>query len=168
MIFDVITSNPVEAGNLEFTAAVSPPLQVTVGAVTDPIILPNAAGDLFFNAGDNLLLMAIVPYIAFGFGQAVGTHKLGLAWVADDDDLVSIPELAGGMVTIPNLCGGLEFPGAGLFLTAPRDRGNLRLAVTSADLNVSMLDLPSALVGEVLTVQYHLKIGHTLPMFGGT
>jgi hypothetical protein len=169
MIFDVITSIPVESGDLQFTAAESPPLQVAVGSPSVPVILMAAGGELFFNPGDNILLMAISPYIAYGFGQAVGSHFLGLNWIAQDDSTIVIPELSGGgIVTIPNLCDGLEFPGDGLFLRAPRDRGNLRLAVTSVDLNVSMLGLPSALAGQVMEIQYHLKIGHTLPMFGGT
>ncbi len=168
MIFDVITSSPVEAGDLRFTAAEAPPLQVTVTSPSNPVFLINAFGDLFFNPGDNILLMAISPYIAYGFGQAVGTHILGVNWIDQDDNVVVIPELAGSSVAIPNLCDGLEFPGDGLFLRAPRDRGNLRLAITGVALKVSMLGLPSALAGQVMEVQYHFKIGHTLPMFGGT
>ncbi len=170
-IVDILSSDNSHVGQGDFTAIANPPLYVAVNAVgAGGLIFSDANGNQYVEPGDNLLIQRLDLNIPYGFGQAVGTHKIGLAWKDSLNNFITIPELAGNSaMTVPDLC-GVDFEGLaggnGLYIAAPKNTTGLRyrLALTLITLNVSMIGLPEELEGLVIALQYHLRVLHTRAM----
>lgn len=125
--------------------------------------LANANGDQLFEPGENFILEFVSINIPYGFGQGTGLHRLSLVWKPTGGGTVVIPELAGNSaLDMPNLCDGIVFPG-GLFIEAPKDDSAV-LGLVLADLNVSMINAPSSLIGETILATYFFGISHTRPL----
>lgn len=160
-IFEVVSSDISVAGESDFVAS----NLVNEVAVTAPgaagLPFENANGDEWFEEGDNLVVTNFWVNIPFGFGQGTGKATVGIAWEDALGNFTVIPEFAGNsVVTLPNVC-GLELPPSGLFVLAPRTGGKYRLSLTALALNVSQVNLPTALNGETVKVQYHIQLYHT-------
>lgn len=170
MINDIMSSSLAIAGVMEFVAN---------SAVTEVAVVPPGVGGVpmrdandfpYFEAGDNLLLTGVWVTIPYGFGEGefpsgVITPKMEMKWEDGVGTFYNIPELASNsLLTIPNLCGPLEFPPNGLFIQTPRNVGRVRLTLTDFLLNVSQINLPSQLEGETIKVQVHWRITHTKPL----
>jgi len=162
MINDVISSSIAVAGAAEFTVDVDA-LEV---AVTAPPAngLPFSAltGLQYFALGDSPIVTGLWVNLPYGFGQGTGRASVGLVWRTAGGTSYSIPELSSGsFLTLPTIC-PLTFPPNGLFLKAPVAQAlPLFLNLTSIALNVSMANVPTALDGQVLKVQFHLQVLHT-------
>lgn len=170
MIFDVLSSNNTVVGDADFTAAAAPPLQVALNPIAAAgLVFSDANGNTWVEPGDRLILSRLLVNTPFCFGQGTGTHRLGIAWKNSIGGFVIIPEFAGNStLTVPTL-EGIDFAGGpnaggGLFIKTPTNLGKLQLALTVATLNVSMVNLPTDLVGQVIALQYHLEVFHTLPL----
>lgn len=170
-VYDVLHSAPETPGELEFeVVADSTALEVAVGDVSeDGVPFFNSNSQQFFQAGDNLMLQFIKPNIPYGFGQGTGSHRLKIMWFNELGATFLVEELGFfSFVDIPNLCEGLNFPGAGLFLTTPKTHGRIGLGIYSETLKVSMVNVPAVLVGETVVVGYLIGVTHTLEMEGGS
>ncbi len=165
-IVDIIASDIRTVGQSDFVAnsavddvAVNPPLG-------NGLDFFNAAGAAKFALGDNLLIRKVWSVIPWGFGPggiAVTTylHHIGIDFW-DGASLFDLPPLYAGLV-VPVLCQPIDF-GAGLY--APMaTTGPLRtLRLTSIFLRVSQINLPAALDGDRIPVQYYMEILHNSPM----
>lgn len=143
--------------------------EVGTGADEVSVTSPSAAGLVFANGnscdlfedGDSVLLTGAFINIPYGFGQGTGRALIGIAWKDLSDNYHIIPELAGNSIlAFPNFC-ELEFPPSGLFIKAPVGFGKVALYLTNIVMNVSQINFPTDLGGDVLKVQFHLRVNHT-------
>jgi len=163
-IFEVMSSDISVAGESDFVASnVVDEVAVTVPGASG-LPFDNANGDEWFEEGDNVVVTNFWVNIPFGFGQGTGRAQMGVAWEDALGNFSTIVEFAGNsVVTLPNVC-GLELPPSGLFVRTPAAGGKWRLSLTSLALNVSQVNLPTALNGDTVKVQYHIQLYHTLPL----
>jgi len=169
MIVDIISSSIDVAGEAQFTAT-DAALEVAVsGPGADGLVFSNSYGMSYFQLGDNLKIAKLWVNIPFGFGQGTGLHTIGLGyWDGSTFELITPPfQNSSNSVGIPTLCGPLEFAPDGLFATMPKTGVRRQIRLVDMDLNVSMLNLPADLVGQIIKVQYHLEVLHSLPMMAG-
>jgi hypothetical protein len=166
-IQDVMSSDLTVAGKVQF-AVNSAVLEVAAVPPVAPVIFFNANGMQWFNIGDNVLLQNLWVNIPYGFGQGDGQHTIGLAWIDALAGITPIPELAGNSIlTIPSLCGPLDFPSSGLFVKVPTNVGRVRLGLTSLALNVAQVGVPAVIAdGTVFKIQYHIELFHTQVLVG--
>ncbi len=168
-LIDTLYSDISVSGQAEFTAATPGALYKTVAVPgVDGLPFFDANGNQWLDAGDNVLLQKLGWEIPYGFGQGPGLHRIGLAWQNNDGDLYIIRELSGNsIIVIPDNL-GLDLEGQsganGLFLTVPDgNHERKRLVLTNIELNVSQINLPADLDGEVIKVQYYAQILHSKP-----
>lgn len=157
-------------GQNQITAALTPPNQVAVSAIgANGLAITNAIGDQWFEPGDNVLLKNVWANIPFGFcqGEMPGGHYVTLSWRDNFGNRFGIPELgidaAGdGMLPIPELGCGIPFPPDGIFIKTPITLlRRYRLSLEFDNLELSMVGLPAALVGQVVTPVYYFQLLHT-------
>lgn len=165
-LVDIVCSDIRTMGESDFVAN---------AAVLDvPVNPPGVAGLDFFSAGgaskfalgDNLLIKKVWAVIPFGFGPggiAVTTylHRITLNF-REGGNFFLVPPLYNGLV-IPTLCDPVDF-GAGLYCQMATTGPIRSLCLTDIDLRVSMVNLPAALDGQRIQVQYYMEILHNLPM----
>lgn len=167
MIFDVLTSQ-AGVGELSFVAASAPPNSVAVaGAGVNGVTL--ASSDIpaktWFEPGDNLKINFIQVSIPYGFGAGIGQTSLRFIFRNNVPLGFLIPEFSSnGWITYPNLCDKLEFPGDGLFVAAPKNQGRFQFKLVDFISQVSMVNLPTSLVGVTVQLFVHVGVTHTLPM----
>lgn len=168
VMLDIISSDIGQAGEMEFTAAAAPPLEVLIlppGAT--PLRFSNSDDMQLFQPGDNLLLQRLWCNIPFGFAAGTGRTRIAVLWRSEAGENRLISELGDGtFLTVPDVCGGIVFPGSGLFLRTPTDMGLVGLVLTALtnENMVSMVNLPADLVGAVIKVQWSFMVQHTRPM----
>lgn len=165
-IVELMASDITVGGVSEFTVnnavnevtVVTPVLGVGVDFV-------NAGGAKWFEAGDNPIITDIYCNIPFGFGQGTGTHKIDFAWL-DNFGAINFPQefSAGYGIFLPSLCGPLDFPPDGIFVKNTGGVGKQKLNLQVLLLNVSQLNVPAALNGQVIKVQYFIELTHTKPL----
>ena len=168
MRFDILSSQINVAGQMEFTAAAAPPLDVALipPAVGAGLEFRDTNLSAIFQSGDNIKIQKLWVSVPYGFGPGAGMSQLGLQFVDAFGATIIISELTpGGAIAIPDLCHGIEFPGDGLLLRAPTASGPFRLMLTQdTAMNFSMVNLPAALIGTLVKVQVHAQIIHTYPI----
>jgi len=171
MILDIISSDIVHAGQMEFTAATPGPNSVVVnGPDVAGLLFYNAQGRAGFAAGDNLVIKFFDFNIPYGFGQGAGQAIIYPAWRLAGGGTRYIPEFGADSgteseLTFPSLCEQLVFPDGGLFLKAPTgDDGPYALALMRLDAEVSMVNLPASLNDVTVKVQLHAMVLHSKPM----
>ena len=164
MIQDILSSSIAVAGQMDFVAAAAPPLDV---AVTVPgmngIDCHDANGNLWIEPGDNLLLQRVWCSIPFGFVQGSEETHLGIVFRNNAGASSIITEFAGNSAfTFPDICHGIDFPGSGLFIANPNGGVRWKWNLTAAlAMRVSMVNLPSVLIGTTVKVQFHFMVAHT-------
>jgi len=172
MISDILHT-VTAGGQLQVTAAVTPPNDVAVSAIgAAGLAITNAIGDQWFEPGDHLLLKNVWANIPYGFcqGEMPGGHYITLSWRDNFGGRFSIPELgidaAGdGMLPIPELGCAIPFPPDGLFIKVPTTLSRkYRLSIEFSNLELSMVNLPAALAGATITPVYYFQIVHTLQL----
>ncbi len=169
-LIDTLFSDITVGGQADFTAT-------TPGALFLPVTAPGVSGLPFYDAngnqwleaGDNVLLQRIGWEIPYGFGQGPGLHRIGLVWQNNIGGNYIITELSGNSVIVIPDNNGLVIEGQananGLFLKVPNGNGERkRLALTTIELNVSQINLPSDLNGVLVKVQYYAQILHSKPL----
>ncbi len=164
MIFEVLTSDAI-AGQLDFVAASAPPNELIVNGVGAGVVFENSFGLEWFEPGDNLLITGFFCRIPYGFGY--GSLRIQGTFEFRDAGGVGIviPEFADtGNLVIPDPCGGLEFPGDGLFVRVPTGAGRVRLFCSGWSARVSLVNVPSSLVGVTVQTLLHWTLKHTRPM----
>ena len=127
----------------------------------------NQAGNQYFAAGDSVVIQKMFIRIPYGFGQAEAPTDIQLNW--DDGsglDNISIPELSGGSgLFFPDLCHSLEMVDSdSIFLQQPSLVAGRRLCLTRFNLDISLINVPAALVAQVLTLEVMFLVKHTLVM----
>ena len=159
MIFDVMSSFPTP-GQSEVTVNLAAN-EVAVTNAGPNLQLINPLGNLWFSAGDNIILTGAFVNVPFGLGQGTGAASITINWIDSIGNATAPAELAGsGILPFVNFC-GQEFPPSGLFITCPRGAGKQFLRITNIAANVSMLNVPVGIDGQTLTVQWHLRVNHT-------
>lgn len=174
-VYDVLRVAGVPGGEMGFTAT-SGALEVPLNGFATPKPFVNASGQSWFAPGDNVLLQAIWPALPYQFGQGSGSHSIDLLWAENGGTTAPVAEFANGLgaslIFLPSACEPLQIEeGAnppGLLLRVPTNLGGsanrVQLLISAASLNVSMVNLPAALDGEVLAMAYHFEVKHTLPL----
>lgn len=156
MIYDVI-----EADSGNFTVDTSQK-KVNLTALVSNEAFQNAGAFNAFVDGDNVFLDSMRIKPPYQFGHADGEVFCSFEWFQNSLDF-EVPELGFfGNVYFPKpdiaLCPGIQlaapFPGA----------GNFRLELNQLEMAVSMMNVPSALNGEVLNFRVQCVVKHTLPM----
>lgn len=122
----------------------------------------------WFQPGDNLLLKRWFTRIPHGYLQGTGQHYVDLYFENSAGGLVPIPEVSPGAgssrMFIPSLC---EVAFDDLFIQMPKTGpGNARhrLVLVTSVLNVSQVNAPAVLNGQVINVIYDIMVEHTLEM----
>lgn len=164
MIQDVL-STIFTAGRLDFLAAEAPPNDIAVNnAGVGGVDFSDNATNKWFEPGDNFLLQRLWVNIPYGFGQGTGKAAMELVFADSVGALTLIPELGeDSRITIPDFC-GITYPGDGLFIRVPTGLLRRKLVVVDLQMRVSMVNLPTALVGVTVSTQFHLMIRHTRPL----
>lgn len=159
MITDILSSDTGAAGG-KVTVNVAA-LEVAITGAGGGISFRNAAPDLWFEPGDNIVLTGAWINVPFGLGQGTGLASITIAW-RDNFGVETFPPELGNSGNLPfvNFC-AQEFPPDGLFIACPRGAGRQFLKITALAGNVSMLNVPATLEGQVLDVQWHLRVNHT-------
>lgn len=164
MIFDILTTNP-DFGQMDFLAASAPPNSLIVNGTGAGVVFENAFGVSWFESGDNLLISGIDLQIPFGFGQGPTKAKANFEFRDSIGASIIIPEFADtGNLVIPDTCHGLVYPGKGLFIKTPVGGSRLQLFCVSWEFEVSLVNLPTTLVGEIVQMLLHVTVQHTRPM----
>ena len=162
-----MSTNLPGGGPMQFTATTPGPIQQPVGNVFPVGVFfqsPNAA--IWFEPGDNITLERIWTPIPHGFGQGSGTPVLGLRFQNAALAFSPIAEISvTGDLIYPDLCGGLTFPDGGLYIQVPKTPSSRwRLAIQTLSMNISQVNLPAALNGQVIDVQVYCMVKHTRPL----
>lgn len=162
---DILCSEIV-AGQSDFVAA-GAALDVAVSNVNpNGLSFINGNGATKFELGDNIRIRKIWATVPWGFGQGAAyapsfSHRIAISWW-DGVVTTTIPIL-GSATLMPVLCEPLDF-GDGLFapmITAGLKRG---LQLTLVGLRISQINLPAALEGVRIPVQYFIEVHHNLDM----
>lgn len=166
MIFDIV-STQAGAGSLDFVAAVAPPTSIPITGAGAGVVF--GSSDIptkqWFEPGDNLKINSLEIAIPYGFGIGFGQTSLRFVFRDSAGVGILIPEFAtNGWITYPNICNRLDFPGDGLFISVPKNQGRFRLWLINFVAEVSMVNVPSVLIGQTVQLQVHASITHTLPM----
>lgn len=165
MILDMLGSDLADAGRPVFTAASPPPDEVAVAGPVAPVSFINAQGNAWFARGDNPILNATWINIPFGFGFGTGTTRFQIVWEDSAANIIPVAELPDSWVQMPDPCAELLFPVNGLFLTFPQSAvGKAKLSLDGVAMNVSMINLPADLAGDVISPQWHIQVLHTKPL----
>jgi hypothetical protein len=165
-VVDIVASDIRTMGESDFVAsaaALDVPVNPPGGSGLDFI---SAGGATKFQLGDNILIKKVWAVIPFGFGAggiSITTylHRITLNFRAGSSFFL-LPPLYNGLV-IPTLCDPVDF-GAGLYAVMNTTGAARSLCLTDIDLRVSMVNLPTALDGQRIQVQYYMEILHNLPM----
>lgn len=164
MIYEVLTSDAI-AGQLDFVAASAPPNELIVNGVGAGVVFENSFGLEWFEPGDNLMLNSFFCRIPFGFGYGSLRVQANFEFRDAGGATIVIPEFAQtGNLVIPDPCGGLAFPGDGLFIRTPVGAGRVRLWCSVWQCRVSLVNVPSSLVGTTVQTLLHWNLKHTRPM----
>jgi len=165
-IIDILGSDIQENGQSDFLAD-SAEIDVQVNAPAgDGLQFQNPSGQYQFQLGDQLRIQKIWAVVPWGFGpggQALSLflHTINLQFY-DGLTLSYVPPFP-GPIAIPTLCTPLDF-GDGIYCPMPTTGNNLQFRLTDIALRISQVNLPAALDGERIPVQYFLQVLHTLPM----
>lgn len=163
MITDLLSSDTTAAGG-KVTVDTSGPLEVAITGAGAGILFQNSAVNLWFEEGDNVVLTEALINVPFGLGQGTGRLSLTIAWQDAFAVQTFPPELGNaGILSFANFC-KQDFPPSGLYMRCPVGAGRQFLKITALAGNVSMLNVPAALNGQVLSPQWHLRVNHTKPM----
>lgn len=159
MITDLLSSDITGAeGKITVDLSVK---EVAISGAGAGIAFRSAALDLWFEEGDHIILTEAVINVPYGLGQGTGLMALTIAWRDNFGVDTFPPELGNaGILTFSNFC-AQEFPPSGIFIRCPIGAGRQFLTITFLAGNVSMLNVPAALDGENLNVQWHLRVNHT-------
>ncbi len=166
-ILDIIVSETAE-GESDFTAD-SAELDVLVNPPSvNGLTMFNANSAKTFQSGDNLLIRKIWCVIPWGFGQGASAeppfpHRVEFSYWNGSLN-VPLPCFAGN-VLYPSLCDVLDF-GDGISCPMTTDGAGREIRLTGIELRVSQINIPSALDGMVIPVQYYMEVLHTYPMIG--
>ena len=176
MIQEIISTDIGIDGAMEFTPAAAPPLDLAVtGPGVDGVAFLNGQNATEFCPGDNILLNKLWVNLPYGFGQGQGTMQMGFSYLDALSSFIPVPAFSlrsgsSSYLNIPGAACCLEFPGEGVLIPAlsyadadPNSAG-YQLYLTSFNLNVSMLNIPDLLAGEIIKVQVHAMITHTRQM----
>lgn len=170
MIFDILSSDITVGGSADFVATTPGAVQQAVtNAPVAGLDFSDANGNKWITAGDNLLITRLWCNIPHGFGQGSGEHSIGLVFKDSLGNAAIITELAGNSVlTLPQICSPFEFvtPDGGLYLSVPKNLGKVKFNLSNIALNVSQINLPAALNGTTIKVQYHVEVIHTKALAG--
>jgi hypothetical protein len=163
---DILASDISVAGQADFVAD-SGVQDVDVNNVgANGLVFANAAGESYFDLGDNALLQKLWAVINWGFGQggynADRAHNIGLVyWDGVQEQVINPPfNNTVRSIAIPVLCCPLEF-GDGLYLPMPTTGTRRQIRLSNLDLRVSMVGLPGIFDGLTYHVQYFLQVLHT-------
>lgn len=165
-LVDIVCSDIRVMGESDFVANAAA-LDVAVNPPGAPGLTFFSAGGAFkFQLGDNLLIKKVWAVVPFGFGPggvSVTTylHRITLNF-SDGVSFFLVPPLYNGLV-IPTLCDAVDF-GAGLYAAMNTTGLQRSIVLSDIDLRVSMVNLPAALDGQRIKVQYYMEILHNLPM----
>lgn len=166
MLLDILSSDISVVGESDFTAS-SVVSDVAVNAPgAGGLAFYNPAGRPLFQLGDNLLIRKIWSVIPWGFGQggpaaSPFSHQIDLNFW-DGADFTVIAPLYDGL-SLPTLCDPLDF-GEGLYCPMITSGPQRQIMLTGIRLRVSQINLPAALDGVRVPVQYFIEVAHTLPM----
>lgn len=164
-MLDILSNHSFSGVGATFTVVASP---LTVAVLTPDaagLYLTNPTGLAWFEPGDNLVLTGVLAKAEYGFGEAQGNHSVSFYFEDSLGNFYTLSELGGlSYFAIPMLCEMVEIPPSGLYIRVPTTHGRLRLVIRNINLNVSMVNVPTGLVGQSLLVIYSLRINHTLPM----
>lgn len=167
-VIDVIASDISIVGESDFTANAAV-LDVAVNNTgVNGLAFSNPSGRSWFNEGDNLMIQKVWGTVNWGFGQGgptiVGPHNIGLAyWDGASLGLMPPFPYATRSLNIPVLCSPLDF-GAGIYSAMPTTGGRRQVRLANIDLRISQVNLPAALDGQRITVQYFLQVLHNESM----
>lgn len=118
----------------------------------------NADGDTLFAGGDNIKIKAMRLMLPYQFGQGDFTQINTLTILFND--LTTIPEFGdASAIAMPTVCDLLHLD---LFIQAKAV--NYGLVLGGITQNISMLNVPTSLVGQTLEMDIWMQVEHTLPM----
>jgi hypothetical protein len=165
-IIDVIASDISVVGESDFIAD-SAALSVTVRNVgLSGLNFANANGDRYFVLGDNLNIRKVWATIPYGFAQAQGVspHTIGLAFW-NGTAFETMPPFSNSTLSlnIPVLCQPLDW-NDGVYVKMPVLGIRREIRLSNINLEVSQVNLPTALNTQRIPVQYFMEILHTTPM----
>lgn len=161
MFNDIISSDITVVGESQFTVDTAVDQVTAVPPGPAGLKFLNGNGNAWFAEGDSVLLVGAFIVNPYGFGQGTGKSYLGIAWVDGVGGFTPIPELAGNSILVlPGLC-DLSFPPNGLYIRCPTGAGRQALCLTNMVMNVSQINAPPQLQGDVLKIQVHLQVNHT-------
>lgn len=166
MIVDIIASDITVVGASDFTANAAVNDVAVNNAPVNGLAFFATNGASKFALGDNLLIRKVWAVIPWGFGPggiAVTTflHVVGFNFW-DGASLFIVPPLYNSLI-MPTLCEPLDF-GDGLYCPMATTGATRQMRVTDIRLRVSQINLPAALNGVRIPVQYYMEIGHNSPM----
>lgn len=165
-IIEVLASDITVVGQSDFTAnsAVDDVLVNTPAA--NGLAMFNGNGASKFALGDSPLIRKIWCVIPWGFG-AGGIAVTTFLHLVDFDfwdgaALFDLPPLPNSVV-LPTLCDPLDF-GEGIFCPMATTGALRQIRVTNIKLRVSQINIPAALNGDRIPVQYYMEVNHTYPL----
>lgn len=130
-------------------------------AASGNVTLQTAGASTNFVDGDNVFLETVRIQSEYQFGHGEGDISFQLQW--DQAGLTPILELSGGAsMYLPAPM--LEISPM-IQLAAPSPgSGNFSMVMTSLVMNVSQLNVPALVNGEILEFQLHVVCRHTIAM----
>ncbi len=166
---DILASDISVAGQSDFVADAGA-MDVAVNNVgANGLAFANAAGESYFDLGDNLLLQKAWSVINWGFGQggynANRAHNIGIVYWDGVVGQVINPPFNNTVRSLyfPLLCCPLEF-GDGLYMPMPITGVRRQIRLFNLDLRISQVGLPGVFDGLTFSVQYFLQVLHTETM----
>jgi hypothetical protein len=169
MIVDILASDVTVGGAADFVANGAVLDLPVTAAPANGLVMSTALLDNQFALGDNFSLQRLWATINWGFGPGgpavFGPHNIGLAYWDGVNPITAIPpfQTTAHTIAIPTMCDPLDFS-PGLLCTMPITGLKRRIVLSGIDLRISQVNLPTALQGQTIKVQYFIQVAHTLPL----
>ncbi len=164
-ILDIMASDISVVGQSDFIATTPGAIDIAVNNVAgNGLNFSNAAGDTYFQLGDNILIRKVYAVVNWGFAQGSLAHIIGLAfWNGVALETMSPFSNSTLSMNIPTLCDPLDF-GEGIYVPMPIIGVRRQIRLTNIYLHISQINLPALLNAVRVKVQYFMEILHTLPI----
>lgn len=165
-IYDILRSSPT-GGQLDWTVPGAGISSTFNSGVVVGVPFQNVAANQYFAPGDSIVIQKIWTRVPFGFGQANLASSFQFKWDNGSNTYaITVPELSNGQGTyLPNFCDPIEQADINaFFLAQPSLTAGRRLGITAFQVDISLVNMPAVLVGQLIRLEMMLLVRHTLPM----
>jgi len=161
-IYDVMTTNLL-VGSIDFVGN-NAVVQVGINApAANAVNFFNAAGNLYFELGDNPIILAMWVTIPHGYTMGQANSNIQIGWKDSANTFTTIPEFAGtGQLTNITSCSRQPFGPSGVYIQNPiTGVSKHRLNLLGFNMQVSQVGAPAILNGVNIITSVTLEVLHT-------